>query len=792
MKRQADTQEGTCKPAGGAAELLRLLRGRGCYLDDVQTPRGTLHLAFVRSPHARARVLSLDVESARSVPGVFRVVTGADLAHAVRPISARLEARDDYLYREADWPALATDEVRYVGEAVAIVVAESRYVAEDAAALVDVDYESLPAVADVESALTEMSPRVHAHMPDNVLYRQQSGTPHDAAEFSAPGLVRVQGRFRHPRVTGLSMEARGVLAEYRESSDELIVWSSTQIPHLLRDALSESLGLPASNLRVIAPDVGGAFGTKMQAFPEELAAAFLAYVLKRPVKWVEDRLENLQASCHARDALVDAELAAHPDGRIAWIRARGLFDVGAYSTFPLTSALEPATAAPALPGPYRVPLFSYEGTAVATNKCPEGAYRGVGVPVGPIVTEGLLNKLAHELGKDPVEVRKINLIKADEFPYKSISGAIFDSGDYGGLLQLALDRANYAGLRRLQQQERPRGKLLGIGVSCFIEPTGMNRNTYRTRGMIQVPGFDGAILRVDPAGRMEAAVSIPSQGQTQATAFTRLLVESLGIPEEAIHITLGDTARTPYGCGTFASRGMVSGGGALLKAARKLKQRMCQLAAQAWGLDVSQVRYQDGGVVRSSDGARLRFQQLAAIAHSPMHRLDDELGPGLEIHAFYDPPVTTIASGVHVVLVEVDGETGHVAIRQYVVGEDCGPMVNPQAVEGQVRGGVAQGIGSALLEEIRYNADGQLLTATLADYLVPGSCDVPNIDIVHMETPSPYTENGLKGVGESGVIGAPPAVCGAVLDAIDFHPDHLELPLTPERIRNLIVSKAAS
>lgn len=777
--------------ARGAAELLRLVRGQGCYLDDVEAPKNTLHLAFVRSPYARAKVRGVDTGQAVKLPGVVRIVTGADLEHAVRPLSARLEARDDYIYHAADWSALASDEARYVGEAVAVVAADSRALAEDAAALVEVDWEPLPAVSDAERALEPGAPRVHANLADNVLYRQHAGKASDAPEFDAPGLVRVKSRFRHPRVAGLSMEARGVLADYHVSSDELTVWSSTQIPHLLRDALSESLGLPASNLRVIAPDVGGAFGIKMQAFPEELTAAFLAYVLKRPVKWVEDRLENLQAACHARDALVDAELAATPDGHIAWIRANGIFDVGAYSTFPLTCALEPATAAPALPGPYRVPFFAYEGVAVATNKTPEGAYRGVGVPVGPIVTEGLLNALAHRLGRDPAEIRRINLVRAEDFPYKSASGATFDSGNYQSLLQLAMERADYAGWRRLQAAERAHGKLVGVGVCCFIEPTGMNRNTYRTRGMVQVPGFDGAILRVDPAGRIEAAVSIPSQGQTQATAFTQLLVESLGVAAETIHITLGDTARTPYGCGTFASRGMVAGGGALLQAARKLKAKVCKLAAQHWAVDATQVRYADGGVVRSDTGARLTFQQLAEIAHSPLQRFDADSEPGLEIHTFYDPPVTTIASGVHLALVEVDRGTGRVTIRKYVVGEDCGPMVNPQAVEGQVRGGVAQGIGSALLEEIRYDADGQLLTATLADYLVPGSCDVPDIDVVHQETPSPYTEGGLKGVGESGVIGAPAAICGAVLDAIGVWPERVDLPLTPERILALLNARGA-
>lgn len=771
----------------GAAEQLHLLRGQGGYIDDVETTGATLQLAFVRSPYPRARIEKIDINAALALPGVQHIFTGADIAHRVRPISARLDADGDYEYRPADWPALADGEVRYVGEAVAVVVADSRYHAEDGAELVAVEYEQLPAVADAGQALAVDAPKVHDSLPDNVLFRVHTGASHDDSAFDDDDLVCVRGQFRHPRVTGLAIENRGVLAEYRSSTGELVVWSSTQIPHLLRDALAECLGLPASSLRVIAPDVGGAFGIKMQAFPEELVAAFLARTLQRPIKWIEDRMENLQASVHARDVVVDAEMAAHKDGRLAWLRARALYDVGAYSTFPLTAALEPHTAAPVMPGPYHLPVIAYDGLALATNKCPEGAYRGVGVPVGPLTVEGLVDRLASRLAMDPVEVRRKNLVAPNEFPFHNAAGAVYDSGNYPGLLELALEQAGYDSWREQQKQARAEGRLLGIGVSCFVEPTGMNRTTYRSRGMVQVPGFDGAVLRVDPVGRIEAAVSTPSQGQSQATAFTRLLCETLGVSAQTIHISLGDTARTPYGCGTFASRGVVSGGGALLQAADKLKNKLCRLAAQHWGVEPRQVRYRDAAVARSDDATqRLNLSELAAIAHGPMQVLPADCEPGLEVHCFYDPPVTAVSAGVHLVLAEVDQATGGVRLLRYVVGEDCGRMINPQAVAGQIRGGVAQGIGTALLEDLIYDADGQLLTATLMDYLVPGSCDVPNVEIVHQATPSPFTEGGLKGVGESGVIGAPPAVVGAVIDAIGCQPEVVCMPLTPERVLNLI------
>ncbi|MFQ5795085.1 MAG: xanthine dehydrogenase family protein molybdopterin-binding subunit [Candidatus Bipolaricaulia bacterium] len=762
-------------------EHLALLRGQGRYLDDL-TPPNTVYVAFVRSPYAHARLGEIDIEEATRQPGVLSVITGAQLRPLIKPIRALLNAPE---YQMIDWYPLAWDKVRYVGEAVAAVVAVDRYRAEDAAARVRVEYEPLPVVARARDAMAAGSPLVHEELSNNTLFHVHIGSEAGEDDFDAAA-VHVRAMFQHPRVTGLAIENCGVLASYHRETDELVVWSSTQIPHLLRDLLSQCLDHPENRLRVVAPDVGGGFGIKMHAFPEELVVAHLTRHLDRPVKWTQDRMENLQASIHARDDRVEAELAAHGDGTLIGLRAKAICDVGAYSAFPITCALEPYTIATGLPGPYRFPYFAYDGYAVASNKCPVGAYRGVGFVLGPLVMEGLMDRLARELDIDPAKLRLKNMAHPEEFPFPSPSGATYDSGDYPALLQLALEQANYDAWCDEQSRARAQGRMLGIGISCFVESTGMGRKTYRKRGMVQVPAFDAATLRVGPEGNLEAFVSTPSQGQGQFTTLAQLLANAMGVPLEQIRILLGDTVSCPYGSGTFASRSMVSGGGALLKAASKLRDKLIQLAAAYWNVEPTQANYADGAVTLQSQPAqRLSLRELAQIAYTPFQELPPGCEPGLEIHCAYDPPPATCSAAVHLALVEVDPNTGQVAVRRYLVAEDCGPMINPQVVEGQIRGGVAQGIGIALLEELAYDNQGQLLTTTLLDYLAPGTFDIPEIKMVHMETPSPWTEGGLKGVGESGTIGAPAAITNAVFDALQSNIPQIRLPLTPERVLQL-------
>ncbi len=770
------------------AEHLPLLRGLGRYVGDLTLP-GMLHVAFVRSPHAHAKIRAIDVAAARGCPGVVDVLGGAGLAERLAPIRARLDPDGDYDYRETPWPAMAHERVRYVGEIVAAVIAADRYKAEDAAAAVAVDYEPLAAASDVAAALRDGAPEVHAP-GGNVLFRvrKQSG---DAGACFADAPLRLSARFKHPRVAGMSMEGCGVLARYDAVADELVFWSSTQIPHLLRDGLSRCLGMPAERIRVIAPEVGGAFGIKMQLFPEEVILAYAARQLGRPVKWIQDRSEHLIASFHARDVTVEAEIAADGEGRLLGLRAKAWCDVGAYSAFPLTCALEPHTIATALPGPYRWDCFDYEGYAVATNKYPGGAYRGVGFPIGPLVTETLIDRVARKLDCDPIEIRRRNLLRPDDMPFSSASGAVYDSGDYPALLQAAVDRADYATWREEQKQAAQAGRRLGIGVACFVEASGMNRRVYRGRGMMEIPAFESALIRVSPGGDIFAAVSTPSQGQGQRTTFRRLLSERLGVAPDAIAIGLGDTAVAPYGAGTFGSRSVVSGGGALLAAAGKLCDRLCVLAAARWAVPVASVAFADGGVQEIGQGGRrLSLAELAGLAYSARTDLPDGVEPGLEVRVAHDPKAAPFSAAAHLVLVEVDPRTGQVAIRRYVVAEDCGPIVNPAAVDGQVRGGIAQGIGCALYEDIVYDAEGQHLSATLQDYLVPGAGEVPEIDIVHQVTPSPFTEGGHKGVGESGTIGAPAAIVSAVMDALRADPPRIILPLSPQRVHDVMEGRA--
>ena len=762
-------------------EDLPLLQGQGQYIDDIKLV-GTAHVAFVRSPYAHARILAVDVADALELPGVVHIVTGTMLHTAVKPIRAALK---DPEYRATDWYPLAYDKVRYVGEAVVAIVAESRYLAEDAIDKIYIEYEPLPVVANPDIAAQPNAPTVHDSIPDNVLLRATAGGKQQAEHF-AQAPCHVTATFQHPRVTGLPMENCGVLAHYQPSTGQLTVYSSNQVPHLLRDSLSSCLGHSAAKLRVIAPDVGGGFGIKMQTLPEEVVVAWLALQLNRPIKWTQDRLEHMQASIHARDIQVEATLALQEDGRIIGMRAKSICDVGAYSSYPLTCALEPFTIASALPGPYDFPYYEYETVAYTTNRCPVGAYRGVGFVLGPLVMEGLIEQAARKLGLDVAKLRLKNLPAADAFPFRSPAGPLYDSGDYQTLLSTLLETANYQQLRQQQAEAKQGERRLGIGLSCFVEVTGMGRATYRLRGMEDIPAYDAATINVNRWGEVAIAVSTPSQGQKQRTTFAQLLSQELGIPMTAVSVTLGDTDTTPYGSGTFASRSLVSGGGALVVGAKKLREKLIQISAQHWEVDPADLRYENGGVETIDRARRLSFSQLAQLAHQPFQEMPSGVEPGLFIQTSYNPPPAATSAAAHLVLVEVDTGTGEVTILKYVVAEDCGRIINKSVVDGQLRGGITQGIGIALLEEIHYDDDNQLLSGTLADYLVPGAYETPQIEIVHLSTPSPWTEHGAKGVGESGTIGAPAAVTNAVMDALNLDPDIVKLPLSPEKVLTLL------
>jgi carbon-monoxide dehydrogenase large subunit len=757
----------------------RALTGAGRYLDDLAPP-GMAHAVFVRSPHAHARILGIDAEGSRRSPGVLAVLTGAELRDAVRPIRAALESAG---YASGEWWPLAVERARFPGEPVAVVVAADRYAADDAAAALRVRYEPLPALPDVDAALAEHAPLLQPEVPGNVFFRGTGGAG-DAAAALARAPVRLAAEFRTARVTGAAIENRGVLAAYEPSARRLRVWSSTQTPHLLRVALAEHLGLPETLITVLAPDVGGAFGIKMHLFPEEIVVSLLALRLGRPVKWVERRRENFEASIHAHEQRLRVELGAAEDGRILALRARIVCDTGAYSVSPLTAALEPLGTAAALPGPYAVAAYQYETLGVATTKCPVGAYRGVGQVAATFARERLLDLLARRLDLDPAEVRRRNLIPPGRLPYTNPAGLVYDTGDYPACLERALAAAAYPDLRREVEALRAAGRRVGVGLATFVEGTAIGCATYRRRGMREVPGHDAATIRVGPSGGVEVLVSAVSQGQGHATAFSQLAADALGVPRETVTVVAGDTDRCPFGSGTFASRGAAGVGGAILLAARTVRDKAVRIAASLLEADPKDVEAADGRFrVRGVPDRSLPWAAVTRAAHyPPAALLASGEEPGLEATRAWSPP-TTFSSAAHLALVEVDPETGQVGVLRYVVAEDCGPLINPAIVEGQLAGAIAQGLGIALLERLVYDEGGQLLTGSFMDYALPTAAHALAVRVEHLETPAAAIPGGFKGMAESGTIGAPAAIANAVADALGAAGARLlELPLTPSRI----------
>lgn len=726
------------------------MQGRGCFVDDVVLPR-MLHAGFVRSPHAHARLRGIDAAAALRMPGVVAVLGARDLG-ALGPLAPRIDG-DGFVPTE--WPALVVELARFAGEAAAIVVAEGAYAAADGREAVVVDWEPLDAVATIDAA----------READAVLVRR-AWRHGDVEKALREAPVTLSATFEHARCAPSPLEPRGLVADW--DGETLTLRASTQTPHMLRAAVASALGLSESRVRVVVPDVGGGFGLKMHVFPEDLAVAAAARRLTRPVKWIERRSECLQAASQAREQRVDLTLAADASGRLLALRARVLSDGGAYHVYPLTQALEPLGTASILPGPYVLPAYEYEAAALATNKPPIGAYRGVGMTMGAFAIERALDLLADRLGLDPAEVRRRNLIQRDAYPYRSASGQTYDSGDLPKALEQALAAAGYEEARRGQAPQRASGRRIGVGIGCYTEYTGMGSETYRRRGMCEIAGPEGAAVTIDPDGSVRCMVSLPSQGQGHATTISQIVADRLGLALEQIRVVPLDTLAAPAGTGTFASRGAVALSGAIHAATETLRRKLTLLAAHLLEASPSDIELADGYAwVRGVRERCLGLVELARHAHAPpAGGLPDGLEPGLDARAAFDPPGPTFSGAVHVALVEVDPETGQVAVRRYVVVEDCGPVINPLIVEGQVHGGVGQGIGEALMEALVYDAEGQLLTGTLMDYALPRAADVPAIEIEHLETPSPLTPGGVKGMGEGGTIGAPAAIANAVADAL--------------------------
>ncbi len=760
----------------------RLLSGRGSFVDDRQTPTA-LHVAFRRSDHAHARILGIDTVKAKEAPGVVAIYTGEDIANLAQPLFATSRMPG---YHATPILALARGKVRFVGEPVVAVVAESRYLAEDALELIDIDFDPLPVAVDPEEAVTDDAPLLHDEAGTNILLAREfkRGEPESTLATAAR---RVKGRFRMQRKTAVAIEPRACVAEFDAGRDALTLYSATQIPGIVRDALAQALDLPGNRLRVAAPDVGGGFGGKGSLYPEEIFVCLAARELGATVRWTCDRMEDLTATSQAFDEIVEAELGVDADGHATALTADCIGDVGAYSIYPWTAALEPVQVVSFLPGPYRIGHYRGRVRGVATPKAPTGPYRGVGRPISTFVMERLMDMAARELGLDPREMRRRNLVRDDEFPYKVASGLMWDKAGFQGCLEAAGTAIGYDALRQRQQEARAAGRWFGVGIASYAELTGIGSRISVAPGMPINTGTETAIIRINSTGAVTAAFGIASHGQGLETTLAQVVAEHLGARYEDVRIVHGDSAAVAGATGTYASRSMVLAGGAAIQASEAVRKKLINAASHLLEAAPADLVAAHGRVTVAGTDRAVTFRDIARAVYSEMGRLPPEAREELAETKTYDPVFGTTTSATHIAAVEIDPETYEVRVERFVVAEDCGKIINPGIVDGQVHGGVAQGIGAALYEEVVYDAQGQVQTASLVDYLVPAASEVPPMTVVHLETQSPTTLGGYRGMGEGGTIGAPAAIANAIADALaPLAIDINELPVTPERLFRLI------
>jgi carbon-monoxide dehydrogenase large subunit len=759
----------------------RLVTGRGEYSAD-RRPDRALHIAFRRSEQAHAAITRIDIAAAQAAPGVVAVLTADSIAGDFKPLIPVSRIPD---YYATPIVPLASGKVRYAGEAVAAVVATSRYLAEDAVELIQIEYEPLGAVSRAEQAIADGAPLLHEKAGTNVLIAREFRKGDVDADLDAAA-VRVSGRFEMTRKAPLAIEPRSYTAEYDARRRAITLYASSQTPGIERDALSESLGLPGNRLRVVAPDVGGSFGSKGAVYPEELLICIAARKLGRSVKWTADRLEDLASSTQAFAEIVDAEMGFDANGVAVALRADVIGDVGAWSVYPWTCSLEPVQVVSFLPGPYKIRSYRGAVRGVATCKPPTGPYRGVGRPISTFVTERLMDLGAKALGLDPLEIRRRNLVCADEFPYRIASGIIWDRTAFVECLEAAAKAAGYEELRSRQAEARKQGRLFGIGISTYAELTGIGSRIAVAPGMPINTGSETAKIAVDSTGAVTAAFGVASHGQGLETTLAQIIADDLGARFEDILVIHGDSDAVPMATGTYASRSAVLGGGAAKHASQLLRDKIRRVAARLLEASENDIDvYGSKAIVAGTDRA-VTFRQIAKAVYSDMKTLPVEAREELAASYTYDPVVGTTAAATHIATVEIDPETCRVWINKYVVAEDCGRIINPMIVDGQVHGGVAQGIGAALYEELVYGEDGQPLTGSLVDYVIPAAPDVPAIDVVHVESESAVA-GGFRGMGEGGTIGAPAAIANAVADALSpFDAGVSILPMTPERIFRLM------
>jgi len=758
----------------------RLLTGTGTFTDDIALP-GLVHAAMLRSPHAHARIKSLDTSKAAKAPGVLAVYTAKDTEGALKPMPCAWLVPNADL-KVAEYPVMAKDTVRYAGDIVAVVVAQSPYQAYDALDLIDVAYEPLPAVVDPQKATAKDAPQVHATAPGNQAFHWTVAGGDVTAAFSAPDAVIVKDRIIQQRLIPTAMEPRSAVAQWTAASQELTLWNTTQNPHIVRFIASIVTGVPEDKLRVVAPEVGGGFGSKIPQYPGEFIACFCAMRLNRPVKWTETRSENYVATTHGRDHVQEVEMVGTKDGKITGVRASVWAGMGAYLS----------TAAPGIPtilhglmlcGPYLIPAVHEDVYGIYTNTTPVEAYRGAGRPEATYMLERLIDRFAAAIGKDPVEVRRINLIPKFDNGHPVATGLSYDSGDYHANLDKALAHVGYDQLRKEQAEARAKGRLMGIGVCTYVEICGLGPSQVAGAVGFQGGLWESAIVRFHPSGKVNVFIGSKPHGQGEETTFAQIVASEVGVDVNDVKVMHGDTDKTPMGWGTYGSRTTAVSGAALAIAVRKIKDKAKALAAHLLEASVEDMDYADGKFFVKGAPAKAKTIQDIALMANVAWNMPPGMEAGLEASSFYDPPNFVYPFGTHVAVVEVNPSTGAIALRRYACVDDCGPQINPMIVEGQVHGGVVQGIGQALWEEAVYADNGQLLTGSLMDYAIPRADVLPDIEVLNTVTPSPHHPLGVKGIGEAGTIASTCTVYNAVIDALrPLGVDALPMPMTPERV----------
>jgi aerobic carbon-monoxide dehydrogenase large subunit len=748
----------------------KLITGRGSFVDDIKLP-DMLHAAVLRSPYAHARIKSIDISAARNLPGVVAILTRTDIAGVLPDIPTRAmtgERAVDELH-PPEHPLLAKDKACYVGQAVALVVAQDPAIARDAVESIVIDYEPLSPILDPDAAVQSQAPVIHQALGTNIAMRVRQRAGDVEAAFAQADQV-IRQRYAVPRLAPAPLETRGVMAYYQPEANLLTVWNSTQAAQRVKHHLSRLLNQPEHTLRVIAPDVGGSFGVKDCIFPEDVLIPYLAQRLGKPVKWVEERREDMLAY-HGRGMSLDIEAAVRGDGVLLGVRVRVVADIGAY--FLLTTSSAPFNAVRRITGPYHIPAVDLELLGAITNKTPTGAYRGTGSPEAAFCIERTMDLIARDLALDPAEVRRRNFIPPDAFPYQSAAGLTYDSGQYLQGLDRALELVDYAGWREKSRQRGSHEPLLGIGLATFTKSSGA-AGDHR---------IEKARVTIEPSGQITVYTGISPHGQGNATSFAQIVADELGVPPSQVRVRHGDTAIVPFGEGTSASRGLIVGGSAIYAVLQEARQTLARLASQLLNCVAEDVRFEEGRVFnRQQPEAQITFAQLATAAYAG-ELLPAGVESGLDFSARYTLPNAPISFGAHVVVVEVDRETGEVKILRYVGVHDCGQIINPKLVEGQILGGIAQGIGQALSEGMVYSEEGQPLTGSLLDYAIPKASDIPDLILDTLTTPSPTNPLGAKGIGSVSTVPPPAALANAVVDALSsLGVRHLDTPLTAEKI----------